>query len=232
MVLDEPFSCWSAPSVAPSCAPELHDDDVIRPKRVRAPTVESTAVMVDSERKHQSRELNKLESQHASRQVHQSPSSGPPLSSSAEQRLFPADCSQYKSGHVSSQGVDNFQSGNYKVTPLAQQLMLVRTSNSTDSIKGDSRSSLSGAQEVSGLGISDMPGGSGVGVSQIHKVPGEEVVKRWQLHEHLPTFAKEMIAGGVAGAIAKTSVAPLERVKILFQASLSFQGAPSLDALL
>jgi hypothetical protein len=219
MVLDAPFSRWSAPSVAPSCAPELHDDDVIRPKRVRAPTEKSTPVL-NRERAHQSQGLKKLEFQHdSSRQVFQSPS-GPLPSSSAGQRLFPADRSNCKSG-PSSQGVDNFRSRNMKVTPLAQQLMLVKTSNSTDSIKVDSRSSLSGAQQVSGLGVSDMPGGSGVGVPQIHKVPGEEVVKRWQLHEHLPTFAKEMIAGGVAGAIAKTSVAPLERVKILFQASMS-----------
>ncbi|XP_065848633.1 mitochondrial carrier protein CoAc2 [Euphorbia lathyris] len=35
--------------------------------------------------------------------------------------------------------------------------------------------------------------------------------------EAMPVFAKELIAGGVAGGIAKSSVAPLERVKILFQ---------------
>ncbi|CAO2842119.1 unnamed protein product [Amaranthus hypochondriacus] len=33
----------------------------------------------------------------------------------------------------------------------------------------------------------------------------------------MPLFAKELIAGGVAGGVAKSAVAPLERIKILFQ---------------
>lgn len=35
--------------------------------------------------------------------------------------------------------------------------------------------------------------------------------------EGMPVFAKELVAGGVAGGFGKTAVAPLERVKILFQ---------------
>lgn len=35
--------------------------------------------------------------------------------------------------------------------------------------------------------------------------------------EGTPTYVKQLIAGGVAGGLSKTSVAPLERIKILYQ---------------
>ncbi|CAO2197900.1 unnamed protein product [Urochloa humidicola] len=41
----------------------------------------------------------------------------------------------------------------------------------------------------------------------------------------VPVFAKEMIAGGVAGAFSKTAIAPLERVKILLQTRTSEFGS-------
>ncbi|KAJ0251399.1 Mitochondrial carrier protein CoAc2 [Hirschfeldia incana] len=45
----------------------------------------------------------------------------------------------------------------------------------------------------------------------------EEGEEKNRILDSMPVFAKELIAGGVTGGIAKTAVAPLERIKILFQ---------------
>ncbi|KAJ0938039.1 putative mitochondrial carrier protein [Helianthus annuus] len=45
--------------------------------------------------------------------------------------------------------------------------------------------------------------------------PGSRTVQI-RVEESIPLFARELIAGGVAGGVAKTTVAPLERLKILF----------------
>lgn len=38
------------------------------------------------------------------------------------------------------------------------------------------------------------------------------------------SFAKDFLAGGVAAAISKTAVAPIERVKLLLQVSSEIEG--------
>jgi hypothetical protein len=43
-----------------------------------------------------------------------------------------------------------------------------------------------------------------------------------EVTDRIPLSVKELMAGGVAGALAKSSVAPFERIKILYQVFLIF----------
>jgi solute carrier family 25 phosphate transporter 23/24/25/41 len=50
--------------------------------------------------------------------------------------------------------------------------------------------------------------------------------------QELQPIFKNMIAGGIAGAVSRTAVAPLERTKILLQLHTSFGRSPPLSTVL
>ena len=49
------------------------------------------------------------------------------------------------------------------------------------------------------------------------KMEKEEDIKQQQQNQRLPQEIKNLIAGGLAGMVAKTVVAPIDRIKILYQ---------------
>lgn len=59
--------------------------------------------------------------------------------------------------------------------------------------------------------------GSPQGSTLASNVPGLADGKDVRYMDNVPVYVKELIAGGAAGAFAKSAVAPLERIKILFQ---------------
>jgi len=58
-------------------------------------------------------------------------------------------------------------------------------------------------------------------------VDNASIQRKQSSFDGVPAYVKELIAGGFAGALSKTTVAPLERVKILWQVHHSFSSLSS-----
>ncbi|GAQ83727.1 mitochondrial substrate carrier family protein [Klebsormidium nitens] len=250
---DAPFPCWDAPSVSPSCAPQLQDD-VSSPSANNASSARSQAgkdkrALESGPQEDQSNRQNRL----LLRGGREETLRGGPQSSLEHQMkntdTFNKGFDQAPSvGSTRCQSVKRFPTRSTPDTGNHHrfQTFCSTESNSDADHRENVRTSFSPKQFNPAFAfpqlllISSTPSSpaklelgtfpdvpKGLGVSNLSAVTGaselqraSEAQKQWQLHEHLPTFAKEMIAGGVAGAVAKTAVAPLERVKILFQTNL------------
>ncbi|KAI2490808.1 hypothetical protein MHU86_23773 [Fragilaria crotonensis] len=86
------------------------------------------------------------------------------------------------------------------------------------SVPGSDNKAIGGASSMNSAGQSSQPPQNGGGGPKKHTTS----LKRYSTHAYIMTFPREMrnlLAGGVAGMVAKSIVAPVDRIKILYQVS-------------